>query len=172
MSDKRIRLKEGYKAARCCSPKPNDPVTGYHSHNNVIVVHRTSCEDLEKIESHRLIWVSWKDILDSQEDSPGGDYYQLDRLDFRVLQHHQVMGLDYSLMVARILNIKPEEAFEHHRKLRALELLKRVQKVMIQYRKNVVDNKWIKHRNHTYYQITPKGEKYLEFYVSEEGERP
>lgn len=171
MLGKGLTLKAGYKVARCCSPGPNDPITGYHSHDKVIVLHRTWCENLNKVESQRLIQVSWEQILEKEVDDPGSDYYGLDQVDLRILRHHKTMGVDYSLMVAKILNIKPEEAFERHKKLRALKLLKRVQKVMIQYRKNVVDNKWIKHRNHTYYQITPKGEKYLEFYVSEEGER-
>lgn len=171
MSDKRIRLKEGYRAARCCAPEPHDAVTGYHSHNNLIVVHKASCENLQKIESERLITINWMDILDKEEHRPGRDYHQLDQVDFRILQHHKDMGIDYSQMVARILNLTSEQAFERHKKLRDLKLLKRVEKVMIQYRKKVVHNRWIKHRNHTYYQITPKGEKYLEFYFWEEGER-
>jgi predicted transcriptional regulator len=76
------------------------------------------------------------------------------------------MGIDYSLMVADILGVNPEDIFERHKKLRDLKLLKRVQKVMVRYREKIVKNKWIKHRNHTYYEITPKGERYLEYIVS------
>jgi predicted transcriptional regulator len=43
-----------------------------------------------------------------------------------------------------------------------LGALKRVEKLMIQYRKNIVKGKWIKHRNHTYYELTPKGERWIE----------
>lgn len=77
------------------------------------------------------------------------------------------MGVDYSLMVAKIIKVSPQLVFEHHRKLKSLKLLERVKKVMIQYRKGIVDNKWIKHRNHTYYRITPKGELYLNFHLEQ-----
>jgi hypothetical protein len=171
MLNHRQKLKEGYKVAGCCSPKPNDPIIGYFSHNNIIVVHRTSCNNLKKIETKRLFSLSWEEILEKKEEKLENDYYQLDELDFRILQHHQMMGVDYSLMVAKILKIEPKQTFERHRKLKSLKLLKRVEKVMIQYRKNVVDNKWIKHRNHTYYQITPKGERYLDYFISPKAKR-
>lgn len=171
MSINELQLKEGYKIARCCSPLPNDSITGYFSYNNVIAVHKASCGSLKKSESKRLFYLSWEDILEKKEDKPNKDYNQLDELDFRILQHHQVMGVDYSLMVAKILNIEPKEIFDRHKKMKDLKLLKRVEKVMIQYRKNIVDNKWIKHRNHTYYQITPKGERCLNFFTSQKAKR-
>ena len=171
MSINELQLKEGNKIARCCSPQPNDSIVGYFSYNNVIAVHKTSCGNIKKTESKRLISLSWEDILEKGEDKPEEDYHQLDELDFRILQHHKVMGVDYSLMVAKILKIEPEQAFERHRKLKSSKLLKRVAPVMIRYRKNIVDNKWIKHRNHTYYQITPKGERYLDFFSSQEAKR-
>ena len=161
------QLKDGYRLAGCCSPGPDDSIKGYFSYNNVIVVHQASCNDLSRTEPGRLLSLSWDEILDRSEDPPDEDYHQLDKLDFDILKHHKEMGVDYSLMVASILNIEPDQVFERHKKLRGLELLKRVEKVMIRYRKNIVDNKWIKHRNHTYYQITPKGEKYLEFLLSQ-----
>jgi predicted transcriptional regulator len=133
----------------------------------MIVIHKTSCTNLKKTQSERLISVSWAEILDRAEDKPDEDFYQLDELDFSILQHHRQMGVDYSLMVASILSIEPRQAFERHRKLGSLRLLRRVEKVMIQYRKNIVHNKWIKHRNHTYYQITSKGERYLNFFASQ-----
>ncbi len=162
-----LKFKEGYKVAGCCSPRPNTPILGYFSYNNVIVVHKNSCKNLKKIESGLLFSLSWEEILEKKADGPEKDYYQLDELDFRILKHHREMGVDYSLMVAGILNIEPGQVFEHHRKLKSLKLLKRVEKVMIQYRKKIVDNKWIKHRNHTYYQITPKGERCLDLYISQ-----
>lgn len=170
MLGEKVTLKAGYKVARCCCPKPNDPIIGYHSHEKVVVVHGSSCDNLNKVESKRLIQVSWADILEKEKDTPGSDYHELDEVDFRMLQHHKRMGVDYSLMVANILSINPEEAFVRHKKLRAAKLLRRVQKVMIRYRENVVDSKWIKHRNHTYYQITPKGERYLDFFISKKEE--
>jgi hypothetical protein len=171
MSINQLKLKEGYKIARCCSPRPNDSIVGYFSYNNVIAVHKASCGNLKKTESERLLSLSWEDILKKGEDKPEEDYHQLDELDFRILRHHQMMGVDYSLMVAKILKIETEQAFERHRKLKSLKLLKRVAPVMIQYRKNIVDNKWIKHRNHTYYQITLKGEKHLNFFISQKAKR-
>lgn len=164
----RERLKEGYVIAKCCSPKPpKDSITGFSSYNKVIVVHKTTCEKIKKIEPKRLLSLSWDEILEKRKKEFDKDYYHLDELDFRILKHHRVMGVDYSLMVSKILKIKPEQAFEHHKKLRYLKLLERVAKVMIQYRKNIVDNKWVKHRNHTYYRITPKGERYLDFHLNQ-----
>ena len=171
MSIKGLKLKEGYRIAGCCFPRPNDSIVGYFSYNNIIVVHKASCSNPDKTEIKRLFSLSWEEILDSEEEKLEKDYYQLDELDFHILKHHHVMGVDYSLMVARILKIETQQAFEHHRKLKSLKLLKRVEKVMIQYRKNIVENKWIKHRNHTYYQITSKGERYLNFFISQKAKR-
>ncbi len=165
------KLKEGYKIARCCSPQPNDSIIGYFSYNNMVVVHKTSCRNIKNTESERRLSLFWEDISEEEENKPDKDYYQLDELDFRILKHHKVMGVDYSLMVAKILKIETEQAFERHRKLKSLRLLKRVAPVMIRYRKNIVVNKWIKHRNHTYYQITPKGERYLDFFISQEDKK-
>jgi hypothetical protein len=161
-----MNLKEGYTKAKCCSPEPFDSITGYFSYNNVIVVHKTACENLKKVESKRLFSLSWDEILESKENEPDQDYSQLDELDFRILKHHQEMGVDYAWAVAEMLNLEPQLVFERHRKLRDLKLVERVQKLMIQYRRNIVDHKWIKHRNHTYYRITPKGEKYLNFFIT------
>jgi len=166
MTERELKFREGYKIAKCCSPDSNDTITGYFSYNNVLIVHKTSCDNLKKAESKRLVSLSWEEILEKKAEEPDQDFYVLDELDFRILQHHHVMGVDYSWMVANVLNIDPEQTFERHKKLKNLKLLKRVEPVMIQYRKNVVDNKWIKHRNHTYYQITPKGEGYLNFFIS------
>lgn len=168
MSNNGPKLKEGYKIAHCCSPRSGDVIIGYYSYNNVLVIHKASCDNLKKTESERLVSLSWEEILEkNKEEEPDKDYYELEELDFRILKHHQAMGVDYSWTVASMLNIKPEQAFERHKKLRDLKLLKRVEPVMIQYRKNIVDNIWIKHRNHTYYQLTPKGERYLNFFLSQ-----
>jgi hypothetical protein len=168
MSNNELKLKEGYKIARCCSPQPNDIITGYYSYNNALVVHKASCDNLKKTDSKRLVSLLWDEILEKKEEEPDKDYYELDELDLRILRHHQIMGVDYSWMVAYILKIEPEQVFERHKKLKDLKLLKRVEPVMIQYRENIVDNKWIKHRNHTYYKITPKGKGYLNFFSSQE----
>jgi hypothetical protein len=168
VSKDELKLRERYKIAKCCSPGPDDVITGYYSYNNVLIVHRVSCRNLKKVESDRFVSLCWEEILEKEESEPDKDYYQLDELDFRILRHHQAMGVDYSWMVAYILKVEPEQVFERHKKLKDLKLLKRVEPVMIQYRKNIVDSKWIKHRNHTYYQITPKGEGYINFFSSQE----
>jgi hypothetical protein len=167
MSRDTLQVKEGYKIAQCCSPQLVDAITGYYSYKNILVVHKTTCENLKKTESKRLVSLSWMEILEKEKEEPDKDYCDLDEIDFRILQHHQAMGVDYSWMVASALEIDTELVFERHKKLKGLKLLKRVELVMIQYRKNIVDHKWIKHRNHTYYQITSKGEKYLNYFISQ-----
>jgi len=106
------KLKGGYKIAQCCSPQPNDSIIGYFSYNNIVVVHKTSCRNIKNSESERRLSLFWEDILEEEENKPDKDYHQLDELDFRILQHHMVMGVDYSLMVARMLNIEPRRMFE------------------------------------------------------------
>ncbi len=164
MADK-IRLKEGYVLAKCCNPSPGDRLTGYFSHEGCLKVHRQDCAGLNKAPQDRLVTLAWEDILADERPRPAADYDDLDELDMRILQHHRVYGVDYSLMVARMLHIERQIAFDRHSKLRAMKLLERVDPVMIRYRKGVVDNKWIKHRNHTYYRLTKKGEQYLDCHL-------
>ncbi len=164
-------LKRDYKQARCCFPRPPDPISGYSSHNNLIVVHKSGCANLNKVKAGRLLSLRWDEILEENEQGPEEDYLQLEELDFRILKHHRDMGIDYSLMVAGMLGVNRREVFDRHKKLRGLKLLRRVEKTMIRYRRNVVDNKWIKHRNHTYYEITAKGQRYLDHFVSQQEKR-
>ena len=156
-----IRLKEDYTLARCCTPTLEDKITGYYSHNNIIKVHKENCPNLKKAEPERLVSLVWSDILASAEFQPGSDFNDLDKTDFSVLQHHLEYGIDYSLLVAKALSLAKQEVFERHKKLKGLGLIERVEPRIVQYRKGIVDNKWIKHRNHTYYQLTDKGKKYL-----------
>ena len=167
MTAQPITLKKGYDLAKCCSPEPDESIMGYVSFKRRVIVHKAACPNIKKIKSDRKVLLSWNQIVDKEEERPGSDFLELDDLDFRILKHHQLMGVDYSLMVAKIVKVSPQQVFEHHRKLKELQLLERVKKVMIQYRKGIVDNRWIKHRNHTYYRITPKGEKYLNFYLAQ-----
>ncbi|MGB2697246.1 MAG: DUF2250 domain-containing protein [Candidatus Zixiibacteriota bacterium] len=167
MSAHPIKLKKGYALAKCCWPEPDEPIMGYVSYNRRVIVHKVTCHNLKNVDLNHKVLLSWNQILDKEEEKPDQDFFELEELDFRILKHHQVMGVDYSLMVAKILKVSPQQVFHHHRKLRDLRLLERVEKVMIQYRQGIVDNKWIKHRNHTYYRITPKGEKCLNFYLAQ-----
>jgi hypothetical protein len=163
-----MRLKEDYIRARCCRPQIDDLIIGYYSHENKIKVHKYDCTNLEKSEKARLITLSWSDILASDDFMPGDDFEKLSENDFTVLKHHQVFGVDYSLKVAAVLKIEKQAVFDIHNKLRKMRLLKRVEPIMIQYRKNVVKNKWIKHRNHTYYELTKKGRDYLQYFLDKD----
>jgi len=156
-----MRLKEAYILANCCSPRDKDRIVGYYSHDNFIKVHRFDCANLSNVESTRLVQLSWQDIITENEFVPDSDFDDLDEVDFAIMRHHQHFGVDYSLVVADILGLDKQAVFEHHRKLRDMGLLARVKPVMMQYRKNIVKNKWIKHRNHTYYELTEKGRDYL-----------
>jgi hypothetical protein len=158
------KLKENYVLAKCCRPGEDDSIVGYYSHDNFIKVHRSDCHNLKKTDSARLITLDWRDLYDIDDFVPGDDYEVLDGIDFSILRHHQVLGVDYSLEVAAVLRLSKQTVFDRHRKLREMKLLKRVQPVMIRYRKNIVKNKWIKHRNHTYYDLTGKGRDYLRYY--------
>jgi hypothetical protein len=161
-----MKLKEDYILARCCRPQNGDPIIGYYSFNNKIKVHKSDCSNLKKAEKDRLITLSWSEILASDDFVPGENFEDLDEVDFAVLKHHQTFGVDYSLKVAAVLNLDRQVAFDSHAKLRKMKLLKRVEPLMIQYRKNIVKNKWIKHRNHTYYELTKKGRDYLQYYLN------
>lgn len=163
-SENALRIREQYLLTNCCKPRPDDPITGYHSHDDCIKVHRADCDNLANLDHERLIALDWKDVLVLDEFVPDDVYYSLEPNDFRILGLHKKVGLDYSLKVARLLTIDRQEVFDRHKKLRNLGLLSRVPKVMIRYRKGVVDNKWIKHRNHTYYELTEKGNSYIEYY--------
>ena len=160
-----MRLKDDYIAAKCCRPAPGDDITGYFSHDNIIKVHRSDCANLNGIDPERLLDLNWDDILDEAPFQPGHDYSELDEVDFMIMKHHRDMGVDYSLKVAKVLYIDKQTVFDRHNKLRNLEILQRVEPRIIRYRKGIVKNKWIKHRNHTYYDLTDKGNQYLDFYL-------
>ncbi|HDS01701.1 MAG TPA: DUF2250 domain-containing protein [candidate division Zixibacteria bacterium] len=167
MAKKGIYLAEGYKLAKCCNPEPGSQICGYYSYNNEMVVHKKGCKNLAKVEKERLVDLKWKEILAAAPEMPEGDFANLTELDFEVLKHHRDYGNDYSLKVARMLHKPKQDIFDSHAKLREMNLLERVKPLIIQYRKGVVDNKWIKHRNHTYYDLTEKGKLYLSHYLHE-----
>ena len=150
--------------AECCNPKPGEAISGYYSYNNEMIVHRSDCSNLHKVEDERVIELKWKEILAQKPEEPEKDYSELNELDFLILAHHGKYGNDYSLKVARVLNRSRQEVFDSHAKLRSMGLLTRVKPLIIQYRKGIVDNKWIKHRNHTYYDLTDRGRLYLDYF--------
>jgi len=165
MSDK-VRLKEQYVRARCCRPSPGDNIRGYFSHDRITLkVHRSDCPNLDKAPPDRLVDLRWDDILAEAAFQPGADYDDIGELDWRIMKLHDQYGVDYSLKVARMLHAERQVVFHSHAKLREMALLERVKPLIIQYRKGVVDNKWIKHRNHTYYDLTERGRQYLAYYL-------
>ncbi|UCC44302.1 MAG: DUF2250 domain-containing protein [Candidatus Zixiibacteriota bacterium] len=145
---------------------PDKPIIGYHSYEKVLRVHLEGCPSLLKVAPERLVHLNWADILADDLFRPEKDYETLDPLDFRVLQHHREYGIDYTLVVARAVGMTKQQAFDCHHKLRELGLLQRVNARIVQYRKGIAEHKWIKHRNHTYYEITDKGQKYLDYHLS------
>ncbi|WP_291493860.1 DUF2250 domain-containing protein [Desulfurella sp.] len=84
----------------------------------------------------------------------------LNNLDIEVLKYHKQKGCDYSKSLARALNIKLCEAFEVHKKLLELGYLEKVNSKFTKYKLNN-NTKIIKHRNHTYYQLSQKGKQFL-----------
>lgn len=168
MSD--IPIKDNYSLSNCCTPVPDDEISGYYSHDNVIKVHKKTCENLKNVPSERLLSLLWNDILTVIKIfTPDKDFKTLDNTDFLILKHHADYGIDYSHVVARRIHIAKQEAFNRHKRLRDLGLIERVEPKIVQYRKGIVDNKWIKHRNHTYYDLTEKGNAYLAFYLINTG---
>jgi len=149
-----VTLKEKYSLAKCCTPAPEDPIVGYFSFDDHVKVHRHDCPNLAKAEQSRLLTLDWADIVATESEEPGEDFHTLEPADFAILQHHLDYDIDYSLKVARVLNMDKQEVFDRHRKLREAGLLERVEALIVRYRKGIVDNKWIKHRNHTYYELT------------------
>ena len=159
-----IRLKKDFSLANCCHPEPDCTITGYYSHENSIKIHRVACTNLQRVEQARLLILSWEEVLaETTLFEPDETILEnLGTIDYAILAHHNTYGIDYSLVVARKTNISKTEAFERHKKLRDFGLIERVEATIVQYRKGIVNNKWIKHRNHTYYNLTRLGESYLE----------
>jgi (p)ppGpp synthase/HD superfamily hydrolase len=160
-----IDIKEDYRLALCCNPTPHDKITGFlKPDSGIISVHKSGCVNLKSIEKERLIDLNWNEIINTETETDIANdpvFNELDETDIRILRHHAEMGLDYAAVVAKCTRIDRATVFKRHRKLRDLKLLGRVQPRMIQYRKNIADNKWIKHRNHTYYEITERGREII-----------
>ena len=155
-----------YKIAKCCIPEEDNLIIGYFKEDGTITVHDSSCAAVTSLRTERLLDVSWDEIHkskipDTSHDIPS-EVTELDETDYFILKHHQELGMDYSIVVAETLRIPLEEVQQRHRKLRELGGLKRVQGRIIHYRKNIVKGKWIKHRNHTYYELTPEGSQWID----------
>ena len=161
-----------YKIAKCCTPETGDPITGYFKEDGTITVHHDTCGALQGFRSERLLAVAWNEIQevetppDSIVLSPA--FAALDEIDYFILKHHQEFGMDYSIVVAEALRVPLEEMHQRHRKLRELGGLKRVEGRIIHYRKNIVKWKWIKHRNHTYYELTSEGKLWIQAFENQQ----
>ena len=153
-----------YKIAKCCVPKESDAITGYFKEDGTITVHGAACNAVQELRTERLLKVTWDEIQTTEitTDALAPEFAQLDETDYFILKHHQELGMDYSIVVAETLRIPLEEMHQRHRKLKELGGLKRVEGRIIHYRKNIVKGKWIKHRNHTYYELTPEGKMWIE----------
>lgn len=160
-----MQLKDDYIIANCCNPGNGDDIVGYYSHNKILKIHRKDCSNLDKADPARLVSLIWDDILADHEYLPDDDFQDLDPVDLALMRHHRDYGFDYSLKVAAMMHLDKQTVFDRHAKLRRMGLLERVEPRMIQYRKNIVKGKWIKHRNHTYYDLTEKGKRYFEYYL-------
>lgn len=154
-----------YKLAQCCSPEAGEEIIGYFKEDGTVTVHRSDCASVQQLRRERLLEVTWSEIHAAEKpadiETEDLTFDKLDEVDYLILKHHQEFGLDYSIVVSEMLGLPLEETQKRHRKLRELSGLKRVEKRMIQYRKNIVKGKWIKHRNHTYYELTPKGDRWI-----------
>lgn len=161
-----------YKIAKCCTPEKEDPITGYFKEDNTITVHRTNCHGLQNFRPERLLAIAWAEIEAAQplaeDNTPPPELAELDETDYFILKHHQELGMDYSIVVAETLRIPLEEMHQRHRKLRDLGGLKRVEGRIIHYRKNIVKGKWIKHRNHTYYELTSEGKTWIHAFENQQ----
>jgi predicted transcriptional regulator len=95
---------------------------------------------------------------------------ELSEIELKVLKYHKLMGADYSKLISHRFGIKLCEATEIHKKLFDLSLLEKVSGSIIDYHTNIKRLKTIKHRNHTYYVLSRKGELCLREYEREFGE--
>lgn len=161
-----------YKIAKCCAPQEGDTITGYFKENGTVTVHDATCNAIRNFRTERLLDVTWDEIRTTETPTDSvtlpPEFAELDETDYFILKHHQELGMDYSIVVAEALRIPLEETHQRHRKLRDLGGLKRVEGRIIHYRKNIVKGKWIKHRNHTYYELTPEGRTWIQAFENQQ----
>jgi len=151
-----------YHLSKCCNPQAGDAIIGYFREDGIFSVHRVGCPNLKSLSQKRLVKVTWEEIQGQQAEGAIDDLFcELEEEDFSILGHLQAYGLDYAHPISQNTGIGLQETFRRLRRLRELGLISRVARRMVQYRKGIVEGKWIKHRNHTYYDLTPRGERML-----------
>ncbi|ACX52330.1 hypothetical protein Adeg_1219 [Ammonifex degensii KC4] len=84
---------------------------------------------------------------------------QEELLDLKILAYLKKLGPEYAKFLARQLGLSLEESTERLRRLAARGLIKRVEGRIVKYYHR--QRKSVKHRNHTYYDITREGELLL-----------
>jgi len=157
-----LKIKDDYILARCCQPDPPDAIVGYYSHKSLLKVHKAGCVRLRLTDQSRLVQLDWADIVAPIEILTEEDRPQLEEDDLAILSHFRSYGIDYAAVIGRETGIGKSEAFRRCLNLRELGLIARVEAKMVQYRKGFTSRKWIKHRNHTYYELTNKGRRILD----------
>ena len=154
-----------YNIAKCCEPDEDNPIIGYFKEDGAITIHEKTCDTVHGLRQERLLDVAWEEIRKTKKSEITLEIpTELDETDYYILKHHQELGMDYSIVVAETLRIPLEEMHKRHRKLKELGGLKRVEGRIIHYRKNRVKGKWIKHRNHTYYELTAEGIQWIDYF--------
>jgi len=151
-----------YHLSKCCNPQAGDAIVGYFREDGIFSVHRVGCPNLRSLSQKRLVKVTWEEVQGQQAEGAIDDlFYELEEEDFSILGHLQAYGLDYAYPISQETGIGLQETFRRLRRLSRWGLIGRVAGRMVQYRKGIVKGKWIKHRNHTYYDLTPRGERIL-----------
>lgn len=93
-----------------------------------------------------------------------GKEYELSELELRILKYHKIMGPDYSKLISYRFHITLQEAFDIHKKLFDIGLLEKVSAPIINYHSKDKRLKTLKHRNHTYYELSRLGKLLLRDY--------
>ena len=127
-----MKLKDDYILAKCCNPTESDNIIGYYSFDNIIKVHKIDCPSINVTDQSRLMTLKWTDIIANEDFIPDSDYNKLNEIDFLIMNHHKIYGVDYSLKVAAMLTIDKKAVFDSHKKLRGMNILERVEPLMIQ----------------------------------------
>jgi predicted transcriptional regulator len=93
-----------------------------------------------------------------------GREYDLSDLELKILKYHKIMGPDYSKLISHRFHISLQEAFDIHKKLLSMGLLQKVTAPIINYHSKDKRLKSLKHRNHTYYDLSRTGKLLLREY--------
>lgn len=95
---------------------------------------------------------------------------ELSEIELKILKYHKLMGADYSKLISHRFGITLSEAMGIHKRLFDLDFLEKVSGSIIDYHTNIKRLKTIKHRNHTYYVLSRKGELFLREYERKFGD--